>query len=131
MNPAAIAVAMVKVIRARPTEVFSAWIDPRVGGRYRIAVTGPDGDVHVTTGEYLELVPGKRLVKTWVYEGPHPVADRHATVVTVDFREIEGGLTELTLRHDRLATDAGCELTRSGWAACLEALAVMHAGGLE
>ena len=32
----------------------------------------------------------------------------------------------LTLRHDRLATEEGRELTRAGWSGCLDALETLH-----
>ena len=49
-----------------------AEVDARVGGRYRLETQSADGKVHVTTGVYRELEPGRRLVQTWIYEGPHP-----------------------------------------------------------
>lgn len=42
-------------------EGVAAEVDPQVGGRYRIAISN---DNHVT-GEFLELVPGRKLVFTW------------------------------------------------------------------
>lgn len=137
-------VVIVRRIEATAEQVFAAWIDPglmqkwlapapyevadvqvdaRVGGRYRIAVAATDGTLHVTTGEYRELVPGRRLVKTWIYHDPNPAAERRETVVTVDFREIAPGVTELTLRHDRLVTEADRRLVTEGWSLCLENLA--------
>ncbi len=85
-----------------PCEVRQAIVDARPGGRYSIAVVEPNGNVHTTTGEYLEVVPGRRLVKTWVYAGPYAYDDT-PSVVTVDFREVRPGVTELTLA-DRCLT---------------------------
>jgi uncharacterized protein YndB with AHSA1/START domain len=136
-------VRMTRTIDAPATAVYAAWTDPaqirrwlapapykvteaevdaRVGGRYRIAVVGPEGDMHVTTGEYRELVPGKRLVKTWVYEGPHAAADRSETLLTVEFRETAPGVTELTLRHERVPAPEDREGLRQGWSGCLAKL---------
>lgn len=42
-----------------------AEIDLRVGGRYRIAFPMPNGEKNEASGEYLEVVPNRRLVFTW------------------------------------------------------------------
>ena len=91
-------VTIVRTFASPVAEVFTAWTDPallrrwlapdpwqvleasadaRPGGRYRIVVIDAEGDRHVTSGEYREVVPGKRLVKTWVYEGKYSAADRY------------------------------------------------------
>lgn len=142
------ALQLTRTLSAPPAEVYAAWLDPaqirrwmgdadypvtevvveaRVGGRYRIAVTAPDGGVHLTVGEYRELVPGKRLVKTWVYEGPHPAADRGESLLTVELREAGPGVTELTLRHERISTAGGGETLREGWIGCLDQMAALFA----
>ncbi|MGH3328833.1 MAG: SRPBCC family protein [Streptomycetales bacterium] len=77
-------------------EVTEVDMDLRVGGRYRVVVTDPGGGVHTTTGEYRELVPGKRLVMSWIYEDPDPGA-REETGLTVEFDETGPGVTELSL----------------------------------
>ena len=87
-----------------PCIVLEAVADVRLGGAYRIVVRDPLGNTHTTTGEYRELVPNRRLVKTWVYEGPFH-KDRYPTLLTVDFRETNPRSTEITLRQDQLLTD--------------------------
>src|SRR5436190_1692376 len=93
-------ITIVRTFAAPAAEVFAAWTDPalllqwlapdpcrlleatadaRVGGRYRLVVVTPAGDLHVTSGEYQEVVPGRRLVKTWVYEGPNTGGDQYPT----------------------------------------------------
>ncbi len=136
------ALTMVRTIGASPARVFDAWTDPallrqwlapgrlevveaaadaRVGGSYRVVVVDPMGNHH-TTGEYRELVPGRRLVKTWVYEGPSHPAGRYPTLLTVDFRDTGEGTTELTIRQDRLLTELDREGNREGWRLCLDKL---------
>ena len=131
-----------RTIDASPGEVFEAWIDPalmtlwfapppctvttatadpRPGGHYSIAVVDPDGNVHTTTGEYRELIPGRRLVKTWAYHGPFPY-DSTPTLVTVDFRELRPGVTEITVTHSQLQDEEAREGVGAGWALCLEQL---------
>lgn len=111
---------LVYTIHAPPEEVYKYWIHPqlirrwmapphfavkeaevdaRVGGSYRIVAVDPAGDVHVTTGRYRDLVPGKRLVKTWIYEGPLAPSGRSESTLTVEMRESRPGVTQLTLRR--------------------------------
>jgi uncharacterized protein YndB with AHSA1/START domain len=68
-------------------------IDFRVGGRYRFAMTGPDGvQMPPFGGEYREIVPDERIVYTSAFAGP----GAEEMVVTVTFVE-EGGATTLTV----------------------------------
>ncbi|HEU0080364.1 MAG TPA: SRPBCC domain-containing protein [Longimicrobiaceae bacterium] len=143
---------VVRTIGAPPDRVFEAWTDPallrrwlapgrlevveaaadpRVGGGYRVVVVDPMGNHHVTTGEYRELVPGRRLVKTWVYEGPSHPAGRYPTLLTVDFRDAGAGTTELTIRQDRLLTEMDREGNREGWRLCLDKLEALLAADRE
>jgi uncharacterized protein YndB with AHSA1/START domain len=149
MDTPAPSATFVRTLKASAREVFAAWIDPelllrwlapspfgtgaaevdaRVGGRYRIETPGPDGELHVTTGEYRELVPGRRLVQTWVYEGPMAVARGFETLLTVELRELAPDLTELTLRHERLPNAEYGDLLQQGWTACLDRLEALYAG---
>ncbi|MEZ5351395.1 MAG: SRPBCC family protein [Bryobacteraceae bacterium] len=65
-------------------------IDLRVGGRWRFVNRHPKGEA-AFHGEYLEIVPGRRLVFTEIFESfPDAV-----TVVTSEYRE-EGSKTRLT-----------------------------------
>jgi uncharacterized protein len=139
VKPIRSAIVMTRTIPSAPRQVFAAWtepskirrwlapppcrvaqaeIDARVGGRYRIVVADPSGGTHVTSGEYLELEPGSRLVKTWIYEGP----PRSESLLTVEFREIRPGVTELTLRHDRLVSSSDRAKVGAGWVLCLDEL---------
>jgi uncharacterized protein YndB with AHSA1/START domain len=142
-------VTLVRTLKASAQEVFTAWtdpalfqrwmssgpdavttaeLDPRVGGRYRIE-TRVGGDLHVTTGEYRELVPGRRLVKTWIYEGPVKEFEHHETLLTVELREVGPRLTELTLKHERTPNAKYGESVRQGWTALLDNLETLAAEG--
>ncbi len=135
-------ITVVRVFAAPIAEVFEAWTDPallqqwlaagpcvvaeaavdaRPGGQYRVVAVDPLGNRHVTTGEYRELVRDKRLVKTWVYEGPN-YADPYPTLLTVDFREAGPGSTEITLRQDQLLAPEDRAGNREGWRVCFEKL---------
>jgi uncharacterized protein YndB with AHSA1/START domain len=78
-------------------EMTASEIDLRVGGGYRFAMDA--GGVEVAFhGEYLEIVPGEKIVSREVYEGlPEGMAgDEGATVNTVTLSE-EGDRTTFTL----------------------------------
>ena len=140
-------ITVVRTIPAPALAVFEAWTDPtllqqwlapgpcvvaeataeaRPGGRYRIVAVDPLGNRHVTTGEYRELVRGKRLVKTWVYEGPN-YADPYPTLLTVDFRELGPTSTEITVRQDQLIAPEDRAGNREGWRLCFEKLEALLA----
>jgi uncharacterized protein YndB with AHSA1/START domain len=64
-------------------EVRIAEVEPRVGGRWRIVVVG-DGYAVGLHGEYREVVPGARIVRTEVDEGT-PDAEANAALCTYTF----------------------------------------------
>jgi uncharacterized protein YndB with AHSA1/START domain len=70
-------------------------MDFRVGGRYRFAMTGPDGKQGPPFGgEYLEIVPNRKIVYTNAFEMP----GTESMVVTITFDEDEqSGQTTLTI----------------------------------
>jgi uncharacterized protein YndB with AHSA1/START domain len=68
-------------------------IDFRVGGRYRFAMTGPDGEqMQPFGGEYLEIVPDAKIVYSNRFEQP----GAEEMVVTITFVE-SNGRTTLTI----------------------------------
>jgi uncharacterized protein YndB with AHSA1/START domain len=141
-------VTLVRTIKASPEEVYAAWtdaalfarwmslddhavtadLDPRVGGRYRFESRVGD-DVHATSGEYRELVPGRKVVKTWVYAGPHKEFEHHETLLTVELRELGPNLTELTLTHSHTPNAKYGDSVRQGWTALLDHLAALAEEG--
>ncbi len=100
-------------IAARPEGVFQFFVDPQKmmqwkgieaelepqpGGIYRVNVTGTD----IARGEYLEIVPPRRVVFTWGWEGsPLPPG---SSTVEVDLIP-DGDGTIVRLRHSGLPTD--------------------------
>jgi uncharacterized protein YndB with AHSA1/START domain len=103
---------------ATPTgEMIVAEIDPRVGGKFNFTDRRPDmGDVaHV--GEYLEIDRPRRLKFSFAV----PQYDPRATVVTLEFRAVDGG-TEVVLTHEGVAAEWAAG-TPKGWETIL--------GGLE
>jgi uncharacterized protein YndB with AHSA1/START domain len=45
--------------------VLAAEMDARVGGAYRVRFRTRDGRVHEACGEFLEVVPSRRVVMSW------------------------------------------------------------------
>jgi uncharacterized protein YndB with AHSA1/START domain len=82
---------------AKRGEMKASEIDLRVGGAYRFAMDAGGFEV-AFHGEYLEIVPGEKIVSTEVYEGlPAGVTEEEgATVNTATFTE-ENGRTTLTI----------------------------------
>lgn len=136
-------ITVVRTFDAPVAEVFAAWTDPalmrewlvpvfckitdvsadvRPGGSYRIVIVGPFGGKHITTGEYREVVPNKRLVQTWVLEGQSRAVDAYPTLLSVDFRELGPNSTEITLRQEQLRTRADRSGNLMGWRLCFKKL---------
>ena len=132
---------LVRRLAAPPERVFAACVEPeqlrewwgpagftspqveldvRPGGTYRIAMQPPDGELFHLRGEFVEVELPSRLSYTFVWEEPDP--DDRETVVSLAFREVEGG-TELALEQGEFATEERFELHRSGWSDTLERLA--------
>ena len=100
------------------TEVLLADLDPRVGGRFRVAFSSPEGERHEVGGTYREVVPGQRLVFTWAW---HSTPERES-LVTVTLRH-DGDGTALTLTHERFFDEAARDRHREGWSGSLDRLA--------
>jgi uncharacterized protein YndB with AHSA1/START domain len=93
--------------------------EPRVGGRYRMAMQPPDGDLFHLHGEFREVDPPFRLAYTFVWEPPDP--DDRETLVTLEFED-RGERTGVSLTQGEFATPARLELHRDGWTESFEKL---------
>jgi uncharacterized protein YndB with AHSA1/START domain len=126
-----------RIFDATPAEIFNAWLDreewaswigpegvhcdvpvlePRVGGRYRLIMHLPDGNILHIAGVFKAIEPNSAFAFTWGAEG-----DPRETLVTVGLRELNGQ-TELTLRHEGLPTAADRDGHRKGWNSALNKL---------
>jgi uncharacterized protein YndB with AHSA1/START domain len=125
-------------IPAKPEKVFDAWIrqeamgwycpedmtvisaesDPMIRGKYRVSMRADDGKVYTFDGMYEELVPNRKLVFTHQWEVSDPVE----THVTVEFTEDSGG-TQVTLKHEGIATEELAMGHKAGWSSTLRNLA--------
>jgi len=98
-----------------PQPVALAELDLRVGGRFRIAFGGPQGDEHLCAGVYREVVPNRKLVFTWSW--PRTTPERES-LVTVELRKVAEG-TELVFRHEQLFDEKVRDDHRRGWSETL------------
>lgn len=105
-----------RVIAAKPSKIYRAFLDrdamarwlppdgftgavqesdPKVGGRYRMSFTNfTSGQTHAFGGEYLELVPDRKLRYTDRFEDP--VLSSAKIEVTVELKAVPSG-TEITI----------------------------------
>jgi uncharacterized protein YndB with AHSA1/START domain len=136
-----ITLSLHRVVRASPARVFRAWteadelrrwfaaaegyttpvaeVDLRVGGRYRMGMRAPNGELSVATGVYEEIVPPARLVLTWRWEHEGPALP--TTRLTLEFRPHPDG-TELVLVQVGFIDVAAREKHSDGWQGCLDSL---------
>ena len=63
-------------------------------------------------------------MKTWFYDGPHG-RDETPSLLTVDFREVRPGMTELTLTLAKFRDDVEGASASAGWALCLDELVAL------
>ena len=93
-------------------------LEVRVGGRYRVEMHAPNGNVHTVTGTFREIRPPERLVFTWAWEDK----DMGETLVTLEFQD-RGGTTILVLTHELFPTQELRDQHNQGWDGCLRRLA--------
>jgi len=103
-----------------------AFMDVRVGGKYRIQMKKDDGEFFTAAGEFQEVQPPQRLVYTWDWEKDGSgeefgEVEGKTTLVTVEFHQ-RGEQTEFVLTHTRFATTKSRDGHAEGWdriTACL------------
>jgi uncharacterized protein YndB with AHSA1/START domain len=143
VTAAAHSIRVSRTIRADPDKLFQAWTDPRelmhwwrqeadgwtfsgasidlrVGGRYRLGMTDPDGRTHVAVGVYREIRRPVRLVFTWDWE--EPSARVGNTIVSVQFNDAGDNRTEVVLIHERFPDAARMGRHEQGWTELLALL---------
>ena len=125
-------VVVIREIAASPATIFSfftdaerwtEWqgvggeIDARPGGVFLIRMPGGQ----VASGCFAEVVPERRLVFTWGWEGDPPPMPPGSTTVTVELEPHPTG-TLLRLTHSALEPAPVAEHHREGWERYLERL---------
>ncbi|HKV52054.1 MAG TPA: SRPBCC family protein [Gemmatimonadaceae bacterium] len=137
------AVRVTQIIRASRERLFDAWTTPadlaqwwrmdepgwafagasldlRVGGAYRLGMTGPDGAPHVAVGVYREVQRPVRLAFTWDWEEPGNRVGE--TLVTVEFKTVSADATEVILTHERFPDALRASGHERGWTQLLTLL---------
>jgi uncharacterized protein YndB with AHSA1/START domain len=100
-----------------------AELDPRVGGEYRVLVGGK----HPAVGEFLEVVPDRKVVFTFGWdEADHPIPAR-STEVEITLTP-DGDKTRVRFVHRGLPDDAISDHAQ-GWDHYLDRLAAVSSGG--
>ena len=131
-----------RVFKTTPERLYKAFIDPqamakwlpphgftckvdkmdaRVGGSYHASFTNfTTGSSHSFGGEYLELVPGKRIVHTDRFD-----AGLEGTMkVTIDIRKVMMGC-ELNITQEGVPDAIPAEACYLGWGESLELLKLL------
>lgn len=130
-----------RVLRTPPELVYRAFLDPeamakwlpphgftgcvehldaRVGGTYRMHFTSFSGGArHSFGGEYLELVPNRRIRHTDRFDDPNLPGEM---VVTIDLRPVSCG-TELLIVQEGVPEVIPAEACHLGWQESLQLLA--------
>ncbi|MEM7183750.1 MAG: SRPBCC domain-containing protein [Spirochaetota bacterium] len=126
------------IVKASKQRVFAAWsqsellqkwfapgdmtvahaeVEFRVGGLYLIRMQRENGEQPTVCGQYKEIIPEKRLVFTWKWQG----SSEEETLVTVELSEVPEG-TEVRVTHEKLASTELLERHLQGWQGCLDKL---------
>lgn len=131
-----------RVFKTTPERLYKAFLDPdamakwlpphgftgkvhsmdaRVGGSYKMSFTNlGTGSSHSFGGEYLELVPGKRIVHTDRFD-----AGLVGTMkVTVEMKKVLGG-TELNVTQEGVPDAIPAEMCYLGWGESLDLLKLL------
>jgi uncharacterized protein YndB with AHSA1/START domain len=128
-----------RVIRAPVEKVFNAWLetetlkkfmvpceggsvpvaetDAREGGRFKVIMSTGEKDIP-HAGTYLDIEPHSKIVFTW--ESPFSV---DGSTVTLLFKPIDAGETELTLTQVKFADEGSRDGHLGGWTYILNMLA--------
>jgi uncharacterized protein YndB with AHSA1/START domain len=132
-------VVVTRRIGAAPATVFSfftdverwtAWqgvdgqIDAFPGGVFRVRMPG----AQVAAGRFVELVPDRRIVFTWGWEGDDSPVPPGSTTVVIELEPDEGG-TLVRLTHTGLAPPPVAEHHREGWELYIDRLRIRAEGG--
>ena len=130
-----------RVLKAPPDRVWRAILDPaanckwlpphgftctvhhldaKVGGTYSMSFTNfSTGRSHSFGGEYLELVPGERIVATDVFDDPNLPGEMRTTY---SFKKVSVG-TEVSIVQENIPAAIPADACYLGWQESLEQLA--------
>jgi glutathione S-transferase len=89
-------------------------LEPRVGGRYRIAMHKPDGSTLFVGGAFQAIEEPSRIAFTWKWEDGE--AD---TLIIVTLRDV-GGRTQMHFHHEGFKEEIYRDRHVYGWNGCLD-----------
>jgi uncharacterized protein YndB with AHSA1/START domain len=134
-------ISLHRVLRAPPERVYRAFLDPaalckwlpphgftctvheldaKAGGKYRASFTNlGSGNSHSFGGEYLELVPGKRIVHTDRFDDPSLPGEM---VTTIALEKVSCG-TQMHVTQEGVPAAIPPEMCYLGWQESLTLLA--------
>ena len=115
------------------SELLSQWFTPSADisleilefrfvtdGRFRLRYSMPDGRRPVVGGSYELIERPTRIVLSWIWEAPDPLADVPMRVL---FQFVENDdATEVVITHERIPSDVACTIHADGWEASLNSL---------
>ncbi len=101
-------------------------LDVRPGGGWRTTMRSPEGNDHIVSGVYRDIVPPSRLVFTWGWETDGPRG--HESVVTIELFETADG-TRLDLHQQVFESIESRDRHQHGWGGCFDCLAEALANG--
>ncbi len=93
----------------------NAEVDLRVGGRYRIVMSGPDGATRIVGGTYRVVDAPAKLVYTWQWLDRENATEM---LITVEFTA-RGNATDVVLRHEGFSTERDRAAHEQGWNGCV------------
>jgi uncharacterized protein YndB with AHSA1/START domain len=131
-----------RVFKTTPERLYKAFLDPqamvkwlppngftgkvdkmdaRAGGSYHMSFTNfTTGSSHSFGGEYLELVPGKRIVHTDRFDAGPP----GTMTTTIEIRKVMVG-AELNVTQDGVPDAIPAEMCYLGWGESLDLLKML------
>jgi uncharacterized protein YndB with AHSA1/START domain len=105
----------------RAYETVSVEIDKRVGGKWRQQVRDKKtGELWSFEGDFLELVPDRRLAQTFHWVSDRGVDDGKSQV-SVDFVD-RGDKTEVVITHTDLPNEKEKKAAENGWEDVLDCI---------
>lgn len=132
-----------RVFKTTPEKVYNAFLDPaamckwlppngftgtvhhldaRVGGTFKMSFTNfGKGMAHSFGGEYLELVPGEKIVHTDKFDDPNLPGEM---TVTINFNKVMVG-TEVNIVQEGVPAVIPPEACYLGWQESLNLLALL------
>lgn len=83
-------------------------LEPKIGGKYRIDINGEN----IAIGEYKEIIPNKKVVLTWGWEGSNVMPPGTSTVEFI--LEPKNNGTQLILNHYNIPNEKVTS-NNNGW----------------